>query len=181
MVFVSREGSNLLPEFYDENLIGFFPQGPGVVFVYWELAGSQWDVVTRLGGRVLIRLYRVLDGGGFDCEYMPAGEVSPPPGTNSWYFRDLYPGSTYSAEIGCKLPDGSFFPLLKSEAATTPPVPRYDAAPGINETGRVSAAGLPGDSPPGREVELAGQGLAPVEIFKSMPFYMGIDTELMTG
>lgn len=178
---MNKEGFDLLPKSYDENLIGFFPQGPGVVFVYWELAGSQWDVVTELGGAVLIRLYRVLAGGGFDYEYVPVREVSPPPGTNSWYFSGLNPDSTYSVDIGCKLPDGSFFPLVKSENATTPPVPRFDAAPKRKEIGREPVARLPETRPAGGQVEIAGNDLVLVEIFESMPFYMGYDTELMTG
>ncbi len=178
---MNREGLDLLPQFYDENLIGFFPQGPGVVFVYWELAGSQWDVVAELGGTFLIRLNRVLEGEGFDCLYIPVREVSPPPGTNNWYFSGLIPDSTYSVEIGCRLPDGSFFPLVKSENAVTPPAPRLDAAPKRKEASREPVLVLPETGPAGGQAEFAVIDLALAEIFESMPFYMGYYTELMTG
>lgn len=166
-----------LPQFYDDNLIGFFSQGPGVVYVYWELSGSQWEAVADLAGLVLIRLYRVVDGDGFDCLYLPVAEVEPPPGTGNWYFRGLDPGSAYSCEIGCRLPDGSFFSLIKSDQLTTPPVPRFGPTSGEKDLPARTGAGPPETSAANTRAEITGPIPGLSEILVSMPFYMGYDTQ----
>lgn len=173
---VDRTGS--LPEYYDDNMIGFFSQGPGVIFVYWELSGSQWEVVAELGGTVLIRLYKVRESEGPDFEYSLVREVEPPPFTNSWYFDHLEPDSVYNLEVGCRLPDGSFFPLVKSEKAATPPVPSFDSMPMIEKAAREHAASLPDSKPAVSDGGVIQRGMTLVDVIESMPFYMGYDTQL---
>ncbi|MCL6610754.1 MAG: DUF4912 domain-containing protein [Peptococcaceae bacterium] len=167
-----------LPGFYDDNIAGFFPQGPGVVFVYWELSGIQWEIASSLGGAVLIRLCRVIEGEGFDYEYIPVSEVDLPPGTNNWYFDGLDPDSEYCFEIGCRLPDGSFFSLVRSEKTATPPVPRFNAPPGEREAQWNLPPGVPQVRPDAGKAEITGVNLDLREVMESMAFYMGYDTQL---
>ncbi len=171
-------GHDSLPRFYDDNVAGFFPQGPGVVFAYWELSGSQWEVAAGLGGAVLVRLYRAVESEGFDDQYILVREVEPPPGTDNWYFNDLKPDSAYRFEIGCRLPDGSFFPLVGSEKISTPPAPRFNAMPKEKEGHGKQAAGLPEPRVAGGRAVINGPSPELGEIMEQMPFYMGFDTQL---
>lgn len=167
-----------LSEFYDQNMIGFFPQGPGVVFVYWELSGSQWEVVVRLGGIMILKVYRLTGSGETDCENVPVREVELPPYTNSWYFNGLDPDSSYIADVGCRLPDGGFLSIVKSGKTTTPPVPRFDAMPRLKVPAGGPVAKAPEKNPRVKEGDLPGKGISLGEVLESMPFYMGYHTQL---
>lgn len=175
---MSGNGPDFLPNFYDDNMICFLPQGPGVVFGYWELSRSQWEAVAELGGAVLIRLYKVVDDGGLDYGYATVREVELPPNTKNWYFEGLDPDTTYVFEVCCRLPEGSLLSLVKSENVTTPPVPRFDTMPG-----KKSAAVMPGEKTPdfrpvaGWEGSVKG-GISLDQVLESMPFYMGYNTQL---
>ncbi|HBV99016.1 MAG TPA: hypothetical protein DEF36_18505 [Desulfotomaculum sp.] len=165
-----NEPSQSLPAFYDDNMIGFFPQGPCTIFVYWELSRELWEAVAQMGG-AFIRLYSVWENGNSEYEYHLTREIKPPPYTGNWYFEELSPGAMYCFEVGGKLADGSFFPMLKSETVGTPPVPRFHFMPGQGP-----AAGEPGSvwEVPGEKcLEEAGQNLDLDEVLASMPFYMG--------
>ncbi|MFZ5651477.1 MAG: DUF4912 domain-containing protein [Bacillota bacterium] len=165
-----------LPRYYDKNIIGFFPQCPDTLFVYWELSLSHWETVAGMGG-AFVRLYSVRENGDSDFEYILAGEVQPPPYTGNWYFTGLQPGAVYIAEIGVKLPDGNFYSMVKSEMVLTPPLPRYDITP----RGK-PAAGISLETPTVNREDKSFQknelkiGLD--EVFQEMPFYMGYDIQL---
>lgn len=165
-----------LPLYYDENLIGIFSQGPGVIFVYWELSGEQWEVVVELGGPVFIRLNKVYTGENADYEYITVREEEIPPGTNNWYFHCLEPDCAYFFEIGCKLSDGSFFPLAGSEKVTTPPVPRFNAMPGDKNDFRDLEKHCDQLTDCKGVEEKTGINLAVREVLESMPFYIGYHT-----
>ena len=167
-----------LPQLYDRNIIGFFCQGPRKVFVYWELSLSQWETVTRAGG-AFIRLYSVRENQNSDYDYDLAREIQPPPYTRNWYFDHLEPGSMYCFEIGVKLPDGNFFPLIKSDKAVTPPLPRSDTAP----KQKAIPAQPVRTSDDYRAVKKAAGvrmdiSLDLKDVVQTMPFYMGYDTQL---
>jgi len=166
-----------LPQLYDRNIIGFFCQGPRKVFVYWELSLSRWETVTR-AGEAFIRLYSVRENQNSDYDYDLVSEIKPLPFTMNWYFDDLEPGSLYCFEIGVKLTDGIFFPLIKSDKIVTPPMPRSDTAPkqkavpdqlarafDLYQTVK-KAAGVKMDI----NLEL-------MDVVQTMPFYMGYDTQ----
>jgi len=164
-----------LPKYYDENLVGLFSQGPDVVFAYWELSGSQWEMVSASGG-LLIRLYRVYEAGNFEYEYVVADEAEPLPDTRSWYFNRLEADTVYSFEVGCRLPDGSFFPLLKSGRVTTPPRLKFDIMP------KKSVIKVKYTTPPFFPVEIEKAGTLKIsadvdDVLESMPFYMGCGTD----
>ncbi len=172
------KGNDFLPEVYGDNMVGLLSQGPGVLFVYWELSGIQWEVAAGLGGTVLLRLYKVNEGEGPDYDYILTREVAPLPHTNNWYFRHLEPGTLYSAEIGCRLPDGDIFTLVKSETVFTPLPPKHDFMPKAKTAGPEYGAVRP---EPDFDANAGGtpeRGFKLAEIIMSMPFYMGYDTEL---
>lgn len=163
-----------LPAFYNDNMIGFFPQDPSVAFVYWELSSANWKAATEMGG-VLIRLYRVWVNESQDYEYILEREIPPPPYTGNWYFEGLEPGTRFCVEIGGKLFDGSFLPVVKSEIISMPPEPKFDtmpklkASPGHKEEELQQEKSFAG----GKLRERAQNNLNLAEVFSSMPFYMG--------
>lgn len=167
---VMRESDKSLPAYYDDNMIGFFPQGPDTVFVYWELSLDLWEAVAEMGG-AFIRLYRVLENDNSEYEYRLTSEIKPPPFAANWYFEGLDQGAMYCFEIGGKLNDGCFLPLLKSETVITPPAPRFDTRPGKDQAGQVK---IPQESgAKGRRLEGTGKDIKLSEVLISMPFYMG--------
>lgn len=165
-----------LPRYYDINIIGFFPQCADTLFVYWELSLSHWKTVADMGG-AFVRLYSVSEKDDFNFGYTLVREVQPPPYTENWYFDGLEPGAVYSAEIGVKLPDGNFFPLVKSEMASTPPLPRFDTAPRGKPTLDKRLETQPG----GKELKVFENeteiSIGVFEVFQEMPFYMGYDIQ----
>jgi len=166
MIMISQS----LPTFYDDNMIGFFPQSPGTIFVYWELSRELWEAVDEMGG-AFIRLYRVLENDNSEYEYHLTREIKPPPYTDNWYFDGLEPGVRYCFEVGGKLSDGSFLPLLKSETVSTPPVPRFDVLP--RQGPAAGEAGNAREVLRGTHLEEAGKNIELAEVLTSMPFYMG--------
>jgi len=167
-----------LPQLYDKNMIGFFCQGPRKVFVYWELSLSQWEAVQREGG-AFIRLYSASENQNSDYDYNLVSEIQPPPYTRNWYFDDLEPGSLYCFEIGVKLTDGNFFPLIKSDKIVTPPIPRSDTAPKQKVIPEQPARA----SEPYQAVKKAAGvkmdiNLDLMDVVQTMPFYMGYNTQL---
>lgn len=163
--------SQSLPAFYDDNMLGFFPQGPGTIFVYWELCRELWEAVAEMGG-AFIRLYSVLENGNSEYEYHLTREIKPPPYTDNWYFEGLIPGAMYCFEMGGKLADGSFLPLLKSKTVSTPPVPRFDVMPGQGPAA-AEAVKWSEENMGGKRLEEAGQNMELADVLVSMPFYMG--------
>lgn len=166
------KSSQSLPAFYDDNMIGFFPQSPSTIFVYWELSLELWEAVAEMGG-AFIRLYRVLENGNSEYEYHLTREIKPPPYTDNWYFEGLDPGARYCFEVGGKLTDGSFLPLVKSETVSTPPVPRFDVMPRQGIVARVSGNAWKEFQAGGKYLEEAGKNMELDEVLTSMPFYMG--------
>lgn len=166
-----------LPGGYDCNIIGIFPQCADTLFVYWELSLSHWKTVADMGG-VFVRLYSVSEKDDFNLGKTLAREVQPPPYTENWYFRGLEPGAVYSAEIGVKLQDRSFFPLLKSETAWMPPLPRFDTLP----KGRPALDKRLETPQGGKELKVFENkteiSIGVFEVFQEMPFYMGYDVQL---
>lgn len=161
---------NLLPGFYDENMVGFFIQGPGVIYVYWELSVGQWRTASEVGG-IVVRLYKIVESVSPDYDYSLVREAVPPPYTGKWYFDGLDPDTMYCFEVGCKFPDGSFFPLIKSEIVKTPPLQRLDAMPRIEVATDRSSVAINF-----RELQsqIIKEELDLGDVLRTMPFYMGI-------
>ncbi|SHI58252.1 DUF4912 domain-containing protein [Desulfofundulus thermosubterraneus] len=104
-----------LPRHYNENRLVLMVQEPTIIFSYWELSRGQWE---SLGDErfLVLRLYTT----GSNRVSTVLKEVSLPPFTNDWYFRNVLPEHTYHAELGYYGPEGEFYPLLRSNKVVTP-------------------------------------------------------------
>lgn len=121
-----------LPSFYGDNVIKLNPQGPTVLFAYWEITWSRMRMVAsylQTDYRFIrkgIRLYDVTDryfNGANAHTYQDI--VIHEEGVASWYIRNCQPGRTYIADFGL-FHEGRFCPILRSEPVATP---RNQAAP----------------------------------------------------
>ncbi|WP_027356114.1 DUF4912 domain-containing protein [Desulfofundulus thermocisternus] len=104
-----------LPPCYNENRLVLMVQEPAVIFSYWELSREQWESL-RGEQFLFLRLYISASSG----ESASWREISLPPFTDNWYFRDVLPEQSYYAEIGYYGPEGEFYPLVRSNRVTTP-------------------------------------------------------------
>ncbi|MGB9802562.1 DUF4912 domain-containing protein [Desulfofundulus sp.] len=110
-----------LPRQYNENRLVLMIQEPAVIFSYWELSRGQWESLGE-GCSLFLRLYSLGSTPGGTI----LREVSLPPFTNDWYFRDLLPEHVYQAEIGYYGLNGEFYPLLRSNRVLTPRVRKVE-------------------------------------------------------
>ncbi|MDA8096726.1 MAG: DUF4912 domain-containing protein [Clostridia bacterium] len=102
-----------LPPSYDGNTLVALVQGPGVVYVYWELSPEFWDLLTT-GGEFALRLYQVSRN-----ESVLLEEVLPDWRTGNWYFRNVNDGVEYRCELGRREGD-RYYSYLSSEVVATP-------------------------------------------------------------
>ncbi|MGD8190064.1 DUF4912 domain-containing protein [Brevibacillus ginsengisoli] len=115
-----------LPSFYGDNMIKLIPQGPTVLFAYWEITWSRMRMVAtylQTDYRMIrkgIRLYDVTDryfNGANAHTYRDIFVQEE--GASSWYIHDCQPGRTYIADFGL-FHEGRFCPILRSEPIVTP-------------------------------------------------------------
>lgn len=168
----------VLPDFYDENILGFYPQGPGCVFVYWELSDFQWKALNSMNGKLIIRLLKLVEDKGFDYKYLTVSQVEPPAATYSWYFTGLEPDAMYNVEICSLHTDGIAIPLLKSDKIATPPLPEFDPAPKSEIPLQKSALDLCENNQDLCSSNMTGLQLGTNDVFDKMPFYMGVSPML---
>lgn len=101
-----------LPPGYGENALVALAQGPGVVYVYWELSPAMWGLLSS--GRPVLRLYETSGEQTTLFEEVPLRWY-----TGDYYFRRLSGGRFYQSELG--LWEGeTFYAYLCSEPAATP-------------------------------------------------------------
>lgn len=165
---------NMFPSSYNENDITLLVQGPEVIFVYWELSECHWKVI-RNHGDVFLRLYRLIEekAAGNTAEMME--QICLPPFASNWYFTSVGPDRSYYCEIGFKLADQDFLPVIRSNAVHTPALPVNDFRPAprtekINRTFNK----LPPVVKNQPVTDTEGLLLPLQEIMSAMPFYMGI-------
>ena len=115
-----------LPSFYGDNVIKLLPQGPSVLFAYWEITWPRMRMVAtylQTDYRMIrkgIRLYDVTDryfNGANAHSYRDI--VVHDEGASSLYIHDCQPGRTYIADFGL-FHEGRFCPILRSEPIITP-------------------------------------------------------------
>lgn len=103
-----------LPPAYGENTLVALVQGPGVVFVYWELSPEMWRLFAA--GRPVLRMYETSGK-----ETTTFAEVPLEWYTGNYYFRRVCPGRIYQGTLG--LWEGTtFYSYLCSGRVATPPV-----------------------------------------------------------
>lgn len=129
-----------LPRTYNENMLILLVQDPHVLFAYWQLSRGQW---LAIGGRKLyLRLY---DLGQNEVSLGASWrEVSLPPYTNDWYFRDVMADHAYVTEVGYYVSGEQFYPLLRSNRAVTP---RISAGIGLTLPLKMEAIAVPEPEP----------------------------------
>jgi hypothetical protein len=115
----------VMPPEYEEDILYMMPQGPQTMFVYWSLSEgtrkmaehhfrTAWSDLPKV-----IKMYDVTDIVFHGHNAHKAFEMDVPEMTNNWFLHNLEPGRTYVADIGTRTFDGSFFTLLRGNAAET--------------------------------------------------------------
>jgi len=125
-----QEELEALPKSYGRTTIVLMAVDPYLVHAYWEVAPKELEATKRLWDpqvQSALRFYDVtgiaFDGTNaracFDVDVQLAAE--------NWYVRLWSPGKSYVVDLGLRRADGSFFALVRSNTAHTPP-----AAPSMN-------------------------------------------------
>lgn len=114
-----------LPQYYAEDRLVILPRDPYCIFAYWELAGptrealqaqvgaEQWPLVSYL-----LRIFKYSRSdektveGYFDLNVSRIDD--------NWYVPVQDADRLYHAELGWKLPQGTFQSLLRSNSVRTP-------------------------------------------------------------
>jgi len=120
------EEEAFLPEAYGETRLVLMPIDPFWVHAYWELsAQDEREMCARAekGAGRARWILRVYDVTGIPFEGSNAHssfdvEISPP--ARNWYINLWSPQKSLGAELGLVAPDGTFFPLTRSNVAHTP-------------------------------------------------------------
>ena len=121
------EPSAPLPETYGDNCLVLLVRDPFWFFAYWEITPQRlnefhqkygpelWD-----RGQAVLRVYEV--AGLNEEAFAPRRyfDVGVQMEARRWYVQADQSGRTYLAELGIKLPDGRFIPLLRSNRITLP-------------------------------------------------------------
>jgi hypothetical protein len=118
-----------LPPAYGEDRLVLLPRDPTALFAFWEVTpATRLRVLRQLGttaegARQVLRLSHATPwsaGGGAVLL-----EIEVPPAVQRWHLVVPRPGGSYRVELGLRLRNGSFVPLIPSAAtdlpSTTPP------------------------------------------------------------
>lgn len=128
-----------LPPAYGESVLMALVQGPGVVYVYWELAPALWRLFA--GDGPVLRLFEVRGK-----KIVMRAETVLDESTGHRYFG-VAPGRTYRAALGLRRRD-TFYPYLYSPRVATPPVEMSagDGRPAAKPFKVLHRVGYPGSS-----------------------------------
>ncbi|MBI3015625.1 MAG: DUF4912 domain-containing protein [Candidatus Tectomicrobia bacterium] len=120
------EEEAFLPEAYGETRLVLMPVDPFWVHAYWELSAQdarKMSARTERGAgqaRWILRVYDVtwiqFDGSNAHSSF----NVEISPSARNWYINLWSPQKSLCAELGLVAPDGTFFPLTRSNVAHTP-------------------------------------------------------------
>ncbi len=112
------ENGSPLPDFYGDNRLVLLPRDPAWFFAYWEINQERADQIRQQHGRdiweraaLVLRVYED-DGSFFDVELHKQAR--------QWYVSVRGPGRSYAADLGLRLPDGTFISLIHSNRITLP-------------------------------------------------------------
>jgi len=112
-----------LPAAYGADRLVLLARDPHWLYAYWEISATREEEFRATFGpeawqssRPVLRLYDVTPGEPApDCL-----EIQVQEGADNWHIHVGRPDHAFRAELGRKLPDGRFVPLLVSNIATTP-------------------------------------------------------------
>lgn len=114
-----------LPDHYGVDRLTLLVRDPWWVFAYWEVTPgrsehvlSQMPSDARDARATVLRMYD-LTGGSFE---KPAAffDIELRVMASQWYVDTGRPDREWGAEIGFRLPDGRFWPLVRSNRVHTP-------------------------------------------------------------
>ncbi len=114
-----------LPQNYGETALTLIAQDPYCVYAYWEISGSSMDEVkARMGSKFdgatyTMRVFDVtfVEFNGYNANYwFDLDELH----MNERYINVWSDNATFCAEMGMRTQQGEFFPITRSNYATTP-------------------------------------------------------------
>lgn len=128
MIFADQEYLNrlsILPSSYGQDRLVLLPRDPYFIFAYWELSRptlnnfkAQWGEECLKSSQLMLRLLKYAWSEENKIESF--SDIALDPGATSWYIKVQDPDRKYQAELGWRLPEGTFEPILKSNIIRTP-------------------------------------------------------------
>jgi hypothetical protein len=120
-----QEALDPLPKSYGRTTVVLMAVNPYLVHAYWEVTPKDLEDARGLWGPQVVqpalRLYDVtgisFDGTNTRCCF----DVDVHLAAENWYVHLWSPAKSYVADLGLRTADGSFFALVRSNIAHTPP------------------------------------------------------------
>ena len=115
-----------IPDSYDTTHVRLIAREPFRVYTYWEIAPAAYDHVRNVSHSDLngfvhtLRMYDVtcIDFSGSNANHWFDTDFSPE--ARDWYLNLWCDNVTYCAEVGMRAPDGTFYPMARSNTVATP-------------------------------------------------------------
>lgn len=124
---IGLEDVRELPQYYGDNKVVLMVRDPWWIFSYWELqpefVEEKRHIIPpdkRQDVSFVMRVYDIsyIDFNGANAHYF--FDITIPYGAEKWYINVNAPGRTWVAEMGWISSDGSFYPIIRSNAVSTP-------------------------------------------------------------
>jgi hypothetical protein len=132
---------NDLPKSYGKNRLVLLPVDPYLIHVYWDLSSTA---APSAGARPVLRFHE--SPASLETHESRPFDVDIDFSTSSWYVHLWSPDKIYFADLGWRIPDGSFIELARSNTVLTPPAwPR--AAEPVPQLPAESLTDLPTELP----------------------------------
>ena len=114
-----------LPTHYGDDKLVLLVRDPWWLFAYWEITPGRQEAVTReiepknlADRKTVLRVYDVT--GTSLPKFHSFFDIELNFYTNNWYIDVGMPDRQWVAEVGFRLADGRFFPLVRSNSVRTP-------------------------------------------------------------
>ncbi|MEW5785259.1 MAG: DUF4912 domain-containing protein [Bacillota bacterium] len=114
-----------LPHYYGVDRLVVLPRDPYCLYTYWEVSlptreslKNEWGEAAWQGARLQLRVHKH----DWNREEIVESffDVTLETETDNWYLPALDSDRVYHTELGWRLPDGDFKPVLRSNAVRTP-------------------------------------------------------------
>lgn len=117
--------SESLPQYYGKDLLVILPRDPHNLFAYWEVALPTRSALEITEGAdkwpeasFLLRIYKYARDSAETVEEFFDLKVGWE--NDSWYIAVTEADRYYQAELGWKIPGGTFKPIIRSNLVRTP-------------------------------------------------------------
>lgn len=117
---------SLLPTAYNQNYLQLMVVNPTTLYAYWEIAERTIAAVTRHYNTSWIHMPKIIRiyENDADLSSLPQDGAKYSDfqvhDASSWYFHELTPSRSYTADFGTLNIYGQFIPLIRSNRMTTP-------------------------------------------------------------